>query len=160
MEDWIMIKVIIGGLLATFGGMIGIWLQAKYARRVKMDEIIAEKKIAANNEAYIRIKTIESMLIQATLEQVKAKIYEYDDWFFNTRLFLPGKFPDKWLTIKSNIIIAIGLERQLPKTADELSRLENNLLRFVKEAIDEIYKEMKLKNMKIEKVSIIKKKPN
>jgi len=152
-----MIQVIIGGILATLGGMVGIWFQARNARRIRMDEIIAEKKISVNNEAYIRIKTIESMLIQATLEEVKAKFYEYDEWFFNTRIFLPGKFPDKWLSIKSNLIKALGLQRGLPETANELSELEGHLQRFAKEAIDEIYKEMRLESIKIEKVPIKKK---
>lgn len=71
---------------------------------------------------------------------------------------MPGKFPDKWLTIKSNTIKAIGLERQLPNTLNELLELKGHLLEFTKEAIDEIYKEMKLKSIKIEKV-LIKKKP-
>lgn len=74
-----MIEVIIGGLLAIIGGMVATWFQAKNARRIRMDEIIAEKKIAANNEAHIRIKTIESMLIQATLKELKDKMYEYDE---------------------------------------------------------------------------------
>ena len=145
-----MIQVIIGGILATLGGMVGIWFQAKTARRIRMDEIIAEKKIQADNEAYIRIKTIEAMLIQSDLEEVKGKFYEYDEWFFNTRLFLPGKFPDKWLSIKSNLIKAIGLKRKLPNSTKELTELETYLSELKDEAIDEIYKEMKLSDMQIE----------
>lgn len=145
-----MIQVMLGGLLATLGGMIGLWFQAKNARRIRMDEIIAEKKIQANNEAYIRIKTIEGMLIQAELEDVKKKLYEYDEWYFNTRLFLPGKFPDKWLSIKNNLIKAIGLKRNLPDSATELTKLEAYLDKLKDEAIDEIYKEMKLSNIQIE----------
>ena len=145
-----MIQVIIGGILATLGGMVGIWFQAKNARRIRMDEIIAEKKIQADNEAYIRIKTIEAMLIQSDLEEVKGKFYEYDEWFFNTRLFLPGKFPDKWLSIKSNLIKAIGLKRKLPNSTKELTELETYLSELKDEAIDEIYKEMKLSDMQIE----------
>lgn len=145
-----MIQVIIGGILATFGGMIGIWFQAKNARKIRMDEIIAEKKIQANNEAYIRIKMIEAMLIQADLDDVKSKFYEYDEWFFNTRLFLPGKFPDKWLSIKNNLIKAIGLKRSLPDSATELTKLEDYLDKLKDEAIDEIYKEMELPDMQIE----------
>lgn len=145
-----MIQVMLGGLLATLGGMIGLWFQAKNARRIRMDEIIAEKKIQANNEAYIRIKTIEGMLTQAELEDVKKKLYEYDEWYFNTRLFLPGKFPDKWLSIKNNLIKAIGLKRNLPDSATELTKLEAYLDKLKDEAIDEIYKEMKLSNIQIE----------
>ena len=146
-----MFQIIIGGLLAIIGGIAGVWIQAKCARRIKMDEIIAEKKVIANNEAYGKIKTIEAMLFQSELGDVKSKMYEYDDWFFNTRLFLPGKFPNKWLSIKSNLIQAISLHRKLPETANALIELEGYLKRLVHEAIDEIYKEMKLSKIEIEK---------
>ncbi len=151
-----MFQVLIGGLLAISGGMISLWFQAKNARRIRMDEIVAEKKIQADNEAYIRIKTIEAMLIQSDLEEVKNKFYEYDEWFFNIRLFLPGKFPGKWLSIKNNLIKAIGLKRELPDSATELEELENYLSKLKDEAIDEIYKEMKLRDMQIEESQKVK----
>lgn len=151
-----MLQVLIGGLLAILGGMVSLWFQAKNARRIRMDEIIAEQKIQANNEAYIRIKTIEAMLIQSELEDVKNKFYEYDAWFFNTRLFLPGKFPDKWLSIKSNLIKAIGLKRRLPDSATELGNIEAYLSKLKDEAIDEIYEEMNLRDMQIEEPQKVK----
>ena len=148
-----MLEVVIGGILAILGGIAGVWIQAKYARKIKMDEIIAEKKIEVNQEAYNRIKKIEAMLIQSTLEEVKKKFHEYDDWFFNARIFLPTNFPDKWLSIKSNLIKAIGLQRKLPETADELSKLEEGLRKLKDEAIDAIYSDMKLSTIKVEGIA-------
>jgi hypothetical protein len=145
-----MLPVVIGGMLAILGGIIGVSIQAMYARKIKMDEIIAGKKVEANNGAYGRIKTIEAMLTQSELEDVSNKFDEYDEWFFNTRLFLPCKFPDKWLSIKSNLIKAIALQRKLPDTADELMKLRNFLRKLKDEAIDTIYKEMRLSDMQIE----------
>ncbi len=147
-----MLQVIVGGVLAILGGIAGVWIQARYARKIKMDEIIAEKKIEANREAYNRIKMIEAMLIQATLEDVKKKLDEDSDWFFNARLFLPADFPGKWLSIKSNLIKAIGLQRQLPQTADELTKLQERLRKLKDEAIDTIYKDMNLSKIKIEAI--------
>ncbi len=148
-----MLEVVIGGILAILGGIAGVWIQARFALDIKMDEIVAEKKVQANQEAYSRIKTIEAMLTQATLEDVKKQFYEYDDWFFNTRLFLPDNFPDKWLSIKSNLIKAIGLQRELPATADKLSNLEERLRKLKDEAIDAIYHDMNLSKIKVEGIS-------
>ena len=148
-----MLQVIIGGLLAILGGMIGMWLEARNARRIRMDEIIAEKKVIANGEAYTRIETIASMLIQSSYEDVNEKFCEYEEWFFNTRLFLPGKFPDKWLSIRAGVSKAVRLQKQLPKRADEFARLEDYVNDLANEAMDEIYKEMKLSRIKIESPS-------
>jgi len=153
MEEIEMLEVVIGGILAILGGIAGVWIQARFALDIKMDEIVAEKKVQANQEAYSRIKTIEAMLTQATLEDVKKQFYEYDDWFFNTRLFLPDNFPDKWLSIKSNLIKAIGLQRELPATADKLSNLEERLRKLKDEAIDAIYHDMNLSKIKVEGIS-------
>lgn len=148
-----MFEVIIGGILAILGGIAGVWIQARFALDIKMDEIVAEKKVQANQEAYSRIKTIEAMLTQATLEDVKKQFYDYDEWFFNVRLFLPDNFSDKWLSIKSNLIKAVGLQRGLPNTADELSKLEERLRKLKDDAIDAIYNDMKLSKIKVEGIT-------
>ena len=71
-------SVLLGAILSTFGGAAVIWVQAKFARRTRMDELIAEKKVEANKQAYSRIKVIESMLVQAKLEDV-AKQMQMDE---------------------------------------------------------------------------------
>lgn len=151
-----MIQVIIGGILAILGGMLSMWFQAKNTRRIRMDEIIAEKKINANNEAFIRIKTIESMLTQSSLKETGSKMQEYEEWFFKSRLFLPGEFFNKWLALKFGISKANRIVIELPKDAEKLSQLEMNLTKIAREAIDEIYKEMKMPNIKTEKELIDK----
>lgn len=94
-----MLQVLVGGLLAILGGILGMWIQARYTRRIRMDKITAEKKVNTNAEAYTRMVEIASMLRQSTNEETYKKIIEYDSWFFSARLFLPGKFPNKWLLV-------------------------------------------------------------
>jgi hypothetical protein len=150
-----MLNVLLGGLLAILGGLIGMWLQAKYARKIKMDQIIAEKKISANAEAYKCMKVIESMLSQAALEDTLKKIYKYEEWFFSTRLFLPGRFPDKWLSIRNQLSKAVRLEKSLEsdtteKSAEKLTALETKLSKLAEEAIVEIYNDMDIPRIKLE----------
>lgn len=144
-----MIELIIGGLLATIGGMIGIWFQASQARKIRMEEAIAEKKVQTNAEAYSRMKEIASMLLQSTIKETYGKIIQHEEWFFNVRLFLPGKFPDKWLSVRNGLAKAVRLEGQNDKT-DELSKLKKDISEIAEEAILEIYKEMKLERIKID----------
>lgn len=144
----------IGGLAAILGGIIGAYLQAKYARRIRMDEEIAKRKVATNAEAYRRMKTIQSMLIQSSMREVQEKITGWEGWFFDARLFLPGKFPDKWLSIRNGVYKTIRLKSQLSKgdqnTADELTELEGNLSELANQAIDEIYKDMGLDRISVQ----------
>lgn len=150
-----MLNVLLGGLLAILGGLIGMWLQARYARKIKMDEVTAEKKVAANAEAYTRMKVIESMLPQATLKATLKQILEYEEWFFNTRLFLPGRFPDKWLSIRNQLTKAVRLEESLEsdttgESAERLETLEAKLRKLAAEAIVEIYNDMNLERIELE----------
>ncbi len=153
-----MLQLIIGGLIGIVGVLLGMWFQLKYARRIRMEEILAEKKVIANGEAYTRMKTIESMLLQSTLKEVKAEIKKQENWFFNTRLFLPGKFPDKWLSIRNGVSKALRLEKSLQRSKpSEVEQLNNEILELdeflhnkAKEAIDEIYKEMRLPRLEVE----------
>jgi len=153
-----MLQLIIGGLIGILGVLLGMWFQLKYARRIRMEEILAEKKVIANGDAYTRMKTIESMLLQSTLKEVNTVIKKQEDWFFNNRLFLPGKFPDKWLSIRNGVSKALRLEKCLQRSKEseieqltyELAELDKFLRSKAKEAIDEIYKEMRLPRLEIE----------
>ena len=141
--------VVLGGILSTLGGAIAISLQAKQARRIRMDELIAEKKIEANQQAYTRIKTIASMLVQSTTKDVRSKMHEYEPWFFDSRLFLPGEFPNKWLSIRLGLDKLLMLEEKTPSTAEEATQLYMRLRDLAAEAIQEIYGEMKLKRLEV-----------
>lgn len=147
-----MLKIILGGLLAILGGFFATWYQAKKARKIRMDEVIAEKKVTANAEAYAKMKDIASRLLQETFQNVLKVIIENESWLFENRLFLPGKFPNKWLSIRNNVYRAIEVEKQSPEKTNELVSLKNALINTANEAIDEIYKEMELERIEVEKI--------
>lgn len=123
------IGILIGGFLAILGSFIAIWYQAKKARKIRMDEIIAEKKVTANAEAYANMKVIASLLAQSTFQDVKKVFYNNETWLFNNRLFLPGRFPDRWLAIRNTVSDNINLEKQLPEKASELTSLKKALIK-------------------------------
>lgn len=140
-------SVLLGAVVAAGGGFAAIWIQAKLTRRIRMDERIAERKVEVNAQAYYKIKIIDSMLVQATTEDVLKQIQKDEQWFFENRLFLPGKFPDKWLSIRAGLQRAILLQHNLPITANELTRLDTDLRNLAEEAIQEIYREMGLSRL-------------
>jgi len=148
-----MLNILLGGILAILGGIAGAWLQAKYARRTRMDQIIAERAVDANSEAYAHMKDIEAKLVQDTLQNTYRTILKQQEWLIKSRLYLPGRFPDKWFAIRNKLTKAVRLQQKLAKTttqqtADKLTQLEGELKDLVEEAILEIYKEMKLSRIK------------
>ncbi|MCJ7546992.1 MAG: hypothetical protein MUP30_09270 [Deltaproteobacteria bacterium] len=138
-------------LLVAF---LGPYIQAKKTRRMRMDEVLAEKKIVADGEAYARMKDIQSMLIQLTLQDVKKEMSKEERWFFKNLLFLPGKFPDMWLTIRNNVDQSIRLEKKMIKARDtefeKLSKETDEKFKFVtklaEDALLEIYKDIKTRS--------------
>lgn len=153
MENYLpLFQVLLGGLLATLGGIIGIRLQAKYARKIKMDEVVAEKKVIVSAEAYSHIKKIASIVVRSSLEDALKNVLQYEEWFFSNRLFLPGKFPDKWLSIRNHLARLTQLSKKKSDVSDEVVKLEKRLDELIQEAIKEIYKEMNLEEIKIESV--------
>ena len=92
--------------------ILGPIIQSKRTRRMRMDEVLAEKKFIADGEAYEHMKIIASNLRQSSLEKVKKIMRNKEDWFFQNLLFSPGKFADMWLSIRNAIDKAIRLEKK------------------------------------------------
>jgi len=151
--DQTMWSVIVGGLLAIAGGFLATWLQAKYARKIKMDEIVAEKTVAANTDGYAHIKKISSMMDREKPDQALHFIISTDEWLFRNRLFLSGKFPDKWLTIRNSLYKIKKLEEGSEEDRSKIPELLKALKATAAEAGDEIYKEMGLKRIEVEDLS-------
>jgi hypothetical protein len=145
------LKILLGGLLAILSGLIATGSQAKKTRKIRMDEVIAEKKVTANAEAYAKMKYIASWLRKKTFKDVLDFILKNEEWFFKNRLFLPGIFPNKWITIRNYVKRAIELEKQ-PKKANELISLKNKLIEIANEANLIIYKEMELEKIEVEEL--------
>jgi hypothetical protein len=132
-------------LLSILGGFLSGLIQARRARRVRLEELTAERMVQSNAEAYGKMKRLQSLLQQSDLHTVAKAIQEYELWFWDNRLFLFGRFSDKFLGLRAGIFRALRLGKQLPEKADELSTLESELNRLVAEAIQEICKEMDVK---------------
>jgi hypothetical protein len=150
-----MLNIILGGILAILGGIIGTWLQSKYARKIRMNQIIAEKRVTANEEAYVRMKIIESILHQGDLKIALAKIAKDQEWLIRSRLYLPGRFPDMWFEIRNTLDSALELERKLSisdkeKAFNEIQKVKKRLQQLSHDSIIEIYKDMKLKPIELQ----------
>lgn len=84
------------------GGWGALYFQLRYSRKIRMNEITAERKVTANAEAYKHTKYIETFP-QRSAQEILAVMLSHEEWFFNNRLFLPGKFPAKWLSIRNDL---------------------------------------------------------
>ncbi|MDD5427725.1 MAG: hypothetical protein PHI58_00615 [Candidatus Omnitrophica bacterium] len=136
--------ILIGAVCSIIGGMISIWYQAKKARKIKIDELIVEKKIEAINQAYYNTKQIESMLIQSSIECVCMRMHDHDIWFISNRLFLPINFTKKWLLLK-NVIDKINLYIQDKSDKKELiPKLYEYATGLIRNCYKELYKEIDL----------------
>ena len=137
----------LGGLLAILGGLIANWIQLRYTRRIRMDEIIAERKVTANAQAYSHMKEIEASEVQEDTGSTREIMQKYEQWFFDNRLFLPGKFPEKWLLVRNDLFKLARWQTIDSKTPDELFGLEERISATISDAIDEVYKDMDLKRI-------------
>lgn len=140
----------LGGLLAILGGLLATWYQVKNVRKIKMEEIRAERKITANAQAYAYIKEIESSFIQNGPVATRNLVADREQWFFENRLFLPGKFPSKWLQTRNDIARQARWQLDGSKTSQEKEKLEQRIRDAITAAIDEIYKDMDEKRIEVE----------
>lgn len=136
--------LVLGGAV---GPSIGWLLQYKTAKRVRMDEVLAENKIKANSQAYTRMKKMSSMLItEKRIEDILQVLIKDEDWFSENRLFLPGKFPNKWITIRNGVVKLF----EVGEEGEEFKKIKRKLIQKIEEAIGEIYKDMGVSEIKVE----------
>ncbi len=149
--------IVLGAAVALVGTVVTTYLQVLFARRIRMDEIVAERKVDANAAAYEEMKQIQLLLMRPHSDDWKLfgqqidllleRFEEAQIWFFSNRLFLPGKFPDHWL----------GIRAGLPKirqavSSGEYDVAEEDAKQLRAEAtagIMVIYKEMRLKQISV-----------
>ena len=80
--------------------------------------------------------------MQQTAEDTAKVTQELEQWVFSNRLFLPGKFYEHWLTMRTNIPILGRWERNQP--ADKVEEISKKVDDAVSAAIDEVYKDMRI----------------
>jgi hypothetical protein len=149
--DTSMFDTLLGGVLAILGGWGAAWYAARKARENRMNEIVAERKVSANAEAYSHVKEIQSLFLQSSPEDTLKCIMDREAWFFSTRLFLPGEFPAKWLAVRNDLHKYVRWQLDQSKTVEEKTKLDEKISGALAEAIDEIYKDMKLNRIVLDK---------
>ena len=142
----------LGGLLAILGGLGAVWFQFRNARKRRMDELMADRKIEANAQAYSIIKEIQSHLLQSDAETTNSVIMSKEAWLFDNRLFLPGRFPDLWLSIRNDFRKLCQWEKSSSKTPEELTELSKRIDSNVEKAIHEIYNDMGIEPMDLGRI--------
>ena len=156
---YMLIGMLIGGLLVTAGGFLAIWYQAKKVRQIRREEIMAEKQIEANAQGFNHITDLRSVMNQNTPEQVLEWIGQNEKWFLDFRLFVPGKFAQKWLSIRKYCRRLVKLNTKLKEMTDELRKggiidemreCESYCTKLADEALDEIYRDMNIAPIAIE----------
>lgn len=158
-----MLEIIVGGALAVSGGILGTWLQARFSRRAKMGEILAERRVNASEEAFKRIIYIRACMWGDTIANAAIKFEENASWFLENRLFLSGKFSGAVSGLRLSLSKAARLAKIVGKEPgfhespqkeneliDELTETELCANRLADEAIDELLRDMGLTEMTIE----------
>ena len=139
-----MVETLLGGLLAILGGWGSTYFQLRYARKNKMEEVVAERKIEVNSQAYSIIKEIQGAFIQGTLEDTNKLLFTHEQWFFDNRLFLPGQFPSLWLSIKVNVSKLARREKMNNNDTLETENIHKSVQDDIKKAISEIHNDMRI----------------
>ena len=151
--------VLAGAISAIFGGFLATWYQAKKARKIRREEVIGEKQVEVYQQAAMRISTLKSLPDQISLEEARKFVYEQEDWFWENHIFLPPKFRNKWLSLRSHLKKALRRENLIQKqtepddkTIKELEKLESGIEKMVQEAENIILQELNLPEIEIERI--------
>ena len=118
----IILAHVVGGILATMGGIAAIWYQAKKAREIRIDEIMAEKQVEANREAHKRIELLRSSLMQQCNRKVLTYMDDRIKWMLDRRPYLPALFYNNWMSIRGSLREAATLEATLKEVEDPQRR--------------------------------------
>jgi hypothetical protein len=132
-----MLGALVGGLLAISGGWFANLHMLRSARKTNMDEAVAAKKMTANAEAYRNVKEIEAAFAQRSVKDTHNLMMGLEQWFFDNRLFLPGAFPNHWLTACTNLGLLAMRVHESP--SDDSQDLERKVHAALAGAIAEIY---------------------
>jgi hypothetical protein len=108
-----------------------------------MNEVIAERKVECNAKAYSNIKELQAAFGQSTLEDAMGFMLKNEDWFFENRLFLPGKFPELWMEIRTDLR-KLKRRQENNTPSDEVIELDESISNKIDKAIKEIYTDMEM----------------
>lgn len=136
------LTAVVGGLLAILGALFAHWFQKRTTLRTRMSQVIAERKVSANADAYKFLKMIEGHLAEHADAHALALMVGRADWLFANRLFLPTGFTDIWTALQATLRWLSDRPPDSVHDADDVRRLRLQALRYVKLATREIYDDM------------------
>jgi len=106
--------VLIGAASSVLGGFLATWYRARVAGKVKFEETIAERKVAAYGKALELVGQVQSILVQGMEKDALKFLYDNGRWFADSLILLPHTFVENWRSIRLNLQCAI-----LKNTAQE-----------------------------------------
>ena len=93
------IYILLGALCAIVGSIAAKWYEIKTARKLKMEEIIGEKKVEAYQKLLPLLTYLQRLIIKdangTTLKYVEDNI----EWLDNNRIVLPTEVYESWFEI-------------------------------------------------------------
>ncbi len=153
------VPVLIGGFCAALGGFLSMWYAVTKARKIRMEEAIGEKKVEVYREALPLISHLRYSLIEDIPFDSLKFVMSQEEWFWNSRAFLPNEFSDKWESVRINLLKAIDLDRSIQRSekpddnkVNELRSLELYIRQLAKEAERRIERELDLPPIKVHRL--------
>ena len=134
------LAALVGGLLAIAGALAASWFQSRTTLRTRMNQVIAERKVTANADAYILMKMIESHIAERHDVEALTLLVAREGWLVANRLFLPAAFAETWLALRTTL--RWMTDATATHDSETLRRLRLQALRSVKDAMREIYLDM------------------
>lgn len=140
--------VLLGGVIGLAGSVSVVAYQTHKAKRVRMDEAIADKKVIANGEAYGVLKMLQASLSQGTYSRSLDFIEDKEPWMIDNRLFLPQDFASNWWTIRAGLRKCVREAGKLEMdtaekdTPETLATFEGKLQSIVETMLKDVLHEM------------------
>ena len=143
---------VLGAVLAAFvGGMLAIaaavgagWFQSRKTMRTRMNQVIAENKVAANTDAYKYLKMVESYISEHADGAAHSLVTSNEDWLLTNRLFLPADFLETWRSLRTTL--AWLTEPGSAGDLETVRRLRLQALALVQDAMRKIYHDMRVES--------------
>jgi hypothetical protein len=114
--------VLAGGVCSVLGGFVAAWYRARVAGRVKFQETIAERKVAAYGKGLELIGQLQSVLVQGTKEDALAFLCDNGSWFADNLILLPHTFVENWRSIRNALKKGIIYDNAQEKIEDDDKR--------------------------------------
>jgi hypothetical protein len=133
----------VGGVLAIAAAFAAGWLQSRKTLRTRMNQVIAERKVSANADAYKYLKMVEGYISEHADSAALSLVSAQEDWLLANRLFLPADFVATWRSLRTTLR---WLAEPASADADTARRLRLQALARVKDAMRGIYQDMDVAN--------------